>query len=124
LYLFLKIPGLVIVALGLVVPASRASATVLLDDSNGASQSNAADIVRDAAGLTDAASRTLGGETVFGDDLDNAQIALASPPIEIAGQRWTSFSDATDGPLVDVDSLDYKVFGVSLMDGFISPKRP
>src|SRR5450631_1834130 len=120
---FPKVHGLVIVALWLAAPAGRGSATVLLEDADGAPKSNAADIVRDAAGLTDGDSSSEGVERVIASDLDNAQIALASPPTEIAGQRSTSFSEATDGPLVDVDSLDYKVFGVSLMDVFLSPKR-
>jgi hypothetical protein len=108
---FPKMHGLAIVSLCLIAPTGRASAIVLLDDFHPAPTSTAVDIVRKAAALTGAASSSLGGETPIGGS-DDAQIALADPPIEIAGQRWTEFSDAADEPVVEVYSLDYKVFGV------------
>jgi hypothetical protein len=123
MYQFPNIRGLVVAALCLVAPAGRASATVLLNDFDGASKSNPEDILRDAAGLSDAASGSLGVGAAIGAEVETLQIALAAPPIEMAWQQRTLLSDATDEPLVDVDSLDYKLFGVSLLDAFIETKN-
>jgi hypothetical protein len=118
-----KILGLAVVAAWWVAADGRTSATILLDDVDGISTTTTADIVRDAAGLTEPASGADGVESLFGGELNNVQIAIAPPPFEFAGLRLTSLAHATDGPLVDVDSLDYKVLGVSLMDVLIGSKR-